>query len=610
MRIKRLLPLIIMPATFLLFSCINNDYDLSDVDTTVEVNVNDLVIPVNLDTITLDAMLDLEDDSRIQKVNGEYAVVEDGTFSSSPINVPSFTAAAPEISPISDDLEVQISSDITNLAKAKTRAAGGQLVFSYDITDSSTDVDISADDVDEAVVSIEHIGVESTVMKVTLAFTGLNNVVDSLEIEDLSFQFMKGLDAKVNIGTYDETTGVIEINNTQIDRKGGYKLTLNVTVNGIGSGSGMELSSDHKFTLFQECKTLTGRIAAYTYNLRSNFFNSDGSLNTEYLLENIPQTISYTCTPVIEDIVVEDFTGQVKYDIDGIDIDPVEMTDIPDVLSQTGTDIKLENPQIYLQLNNPVDSYGLYATAGLQLTSHIGSTTNNYSLDNDLRIDELDNKYCLSPKTPASYYKGMVEGEAVDFSDCTQQTFSTLGNVLSGTKIPETIDINVTDPQIPVQTVTDFRLGEDLDAVEGVYVFYAPLQLTENSQIVYSDTINDWNDEDVDAITISKLVVNADVTTNIPLELEFTAYPIDVNGKKILGSDGNFVVGSVDKAITYGVDESIEITISGTVTHLDGIIFEARVKGTDETDASLQPSQVIRLSNIKAKVSGSYQKEL
>ena len=97
-------------ATLCLSSCTNNDYDLSDIDTTVGVNVKELTIPLNLDVITLDAMLDMDENSQIKKQeNGEYAVVESGTFHSSTIKVPGFTAAAPSITPIEDELRMSNS---------------------------------------------------------------------------------------------------------------------------------------------------------------------------------------------------------------------------------------------------------------------------------------------------------------------------------------------------------------------------------------------------------------------------------------------------------------------------------------------------------------------
>ena len=593
-------------------SCVDDDYDLSDIDSTVELNVTDLVLPVNIDSITLATIFDLSDDSRVKNVGGVYALVEDGTFSSSPINVPSYTATLGEIAPIVADMTVNISSVYNAGSRAAARSAsGGTLVFSCDIPGDSTYVDAVAYDLDESIVEITRIGVEETGMRLTVSIAGLENVVDEVAVEDMAIQFIPGLEATISAGSYDMSTGIITIDDVTTT---GNKIDIEIAATGLTEASGMTLDEDRTFSVHQCCYVASGCIAAYSSNLLSGFFNTDGSINAEYLLNNVPQSATFTCAIDIDDIVASEFSGKVKYDIDGIDIDPVEMNDIPSVLNQLGTDIKLGNPQIYLQLNNPVYSYGIYATAGLDLASSTSGVVADHTLDSDIIIDEADNKYCLSPTDPGTYYSGTVEkdGEdvAVDFSGSEHCTFSTLGSVLSGEKMPDYVSIYVTDPNIPEQTVEKFKLGTDIDAVEGVYVFYAPLQLTSDSKIVYTDTVDGWNDEDVDAITVTKLVVDADLTTDIPIELDIKAYPISVGGGKIYDSSGNAVVGTVNTTVTYGIDEAIEITISGTVTHLDGIIVEAEASGTDETDDPLSPTETITLKNVKATVSGSYVKEL
>lgn len=105
MKVKTLKSMLLsMAMTCSLFSCVNGDYDLSDVDTTVGVKINYLTIPLNLDEVTLKSVLELEDDSQIKEVNGEYAVIEDGTFSSKGIELPSFVIEIPAIAPIKDQL--------------------------------------------------------------------------------------------------------------------------------------------------------------------------------------------------------------------------------------------------------------------------------------------------------------------------------------------------------------------------------------------------------------------------------------------------------------------------------------------------------------------------
>lgn len=91
-------------------SCVDNAYDLSDIDTTSRFNAKDLVIPMNIDQITLDQVLDLDDDSEVKTIvqNGKkiYAVQKDGTFKSDPIKVSAFTTTKPTINPITSTLDL------------------------------------------------------------------------------------------------------------------------------------------------------------------------------------------------------------------------------------------------------------------------------------------------------------------------------------------------------------------------------------------------------------------------------------------------------------------------------------------------------------------------
>ena len=63
-----------------LLACVDNAYDLSDIDSTVGGKVNNLIVPLKLDAITLQNMLNLEDDSQNKIINDEYAFLAEGSF--------------------------------------------------------------------------------------------------------------------------------------------------------------------------------------------------------------------------------------------------------------------------------------------------------------------------------------------------------------------------------------------------------------------------------------------------------------------------------------------------------------------------------------------------
>ncbi len=60
MKLSCLKRVLAMPVLLLtLAGCIEEGYDLTDIDTTSRFMVNDLVIPVNLDAITLKSVIDI-----------------------------------------------------------------------------------------------------------------------------------------------------------------------------------------------------------------------------------------------------------------------------------------------------------------------------------------------------------------------------------------------------------------------------------------------------------------------------------------------------------------------------------------------------------------------
>ncbi len=630
MRIKSLACLLLASvATLSFFSCINDDYDLSDVDTTVGVKVNDLTIPLNLDEVTLKSVLDLGDDSQIKEINGEYAVVENGEFSSEQIDIPSFTIKAPVIEPIKDVLPsfLHITEDdimswvgASGAKKINVEIMGVEKeveiddelkLISFDIKDAKSEFKIEADDIAKAIVNIDKIGAVAKI-RISLGFDGLENFVDAFELENLVVQLPKGLNATVSDGgKYDIESGILSFERFVSDK--GMEADIEIAISDIYSDkAGAKL--ENGYFSFENELWATGTLAVYARNLKDN-------VNILDLIK--VESVAYECGLTFPDgnIKITTFTGDVQYEVDGINVDPVSMKDIPDLLSQSGTDVKLVNPQIYVELNNPVyEDYKVYATTSLELVPNPNATGDQFKVD--VKVDAPMNQFCMSPNKPDNYYKNQGNGLLdVDFTNAEYLPFTNLGNILSGDGLPESIDINVVDPKIPAQHVKDFELGQKLGAVKGTYVFYAPLALAEGSKIKYTDTFDEWNDADIDAIEISKVKVNADMDSDIPFELEVKAFPIDKAGNKIMDN------GKVVEGKAYMIDANgnpmdvipakangpIVIEIEGTVRHLDGIILDAEIHGKDAATSqgnALKPGQHIKLNNLRIQVSGEYVKEL
>ena len=570
-----------LPLTCSFVSCINSDYDLSDIDTTVGITVNDLVIPINLDQIALSDVLDLKDDSQIKEVNGIYAVVKDGTFSSDEIEIPSFSAPAPYVEPISSVLYI----DTENMAKAGLKA--GNKVAKYPITDANTSFVYHSDDISKYILDAQTFDLNSS-LNVDIIVNGLDGITNSFEIENFSIQLPAGMKAVSDKGVYDAETGLLNFGNVTGQNN---RYSFSVDFSRMNLDKSGAVLKDGKFDFSGEIFVKTGEIAIY-----DNFVSGK-------TVSDLPEEVVFKGNADMSDMAISGFDGVVYYDIEGIDVEPISMTDIPDILNQTGTDIILDNPQIYVSMNNPVADKGLSASVGFALTPvREGETSQTLTLDGDSLVighnKPLNEHYafCMSPYKPDTYYTGFEDAEFCEFS--------TLGKVLSGTKLPESINIDVVNPNVWAQEVYGFELGQKLDRVNGTYSFYAPLALTENSVIAYKDTIDGWNDKDVDSIEISEAIINAVVTTDVPLALDIKAEPIDKYGNVIENVE---VEGASVGIKAQG--QPIEISIKGIIRHLDGIILTARAQ-SGVSDESLAPGHNITLTDIKAKVSGIYRTEL
>ena len=573
--------------SMLFVGCMDEKYDLSDIDSDVTVNVKDLTIPVNIDDITLSSVLDLEEDDEIKEINGIYAVVKKGDFHSNAISIDPFVIRKPSITPISADINVQNTFSIPNLPAGITVSlipAGTKLIcFDIASANASTDISLRATNVDASIVSINTIGADA-VLTASLQFSGLENFVNDFYIEDLVLYLPKYLNASISDGgVYDKATGKVTFASSLISSQNLSK-NITITVKDIYASQAGATLKDGVFSYSSSCKA-EGSITVYKENLKPT-----ADINALLQLNKI----RYNCSLAFDrDIQITDFSGNVDYTVKGINVDPISLENIPDVLNQTGTQIGLENPQIYVKLNNPLHSMNVSPTADLEL---IPNPASDQKFKTSITADKADNIFCLSPVRPNNFFS---DNES-DYSQAQHVAFSNLGQVLYGNRIPTSIQLDI--KAFAKQEVNNFHLG-NYEPVNGEYTFYAPLQLTDESHIAYEDTIDGWNDEDVDAITISKITINAEVTKDIPYGVTLDFWPINKNGQKI-----ETVKGTATLSKDANKPQPLIINMEGTVTHLDGIIIKAKVDAA--STATLAPTMKLKVSNLKAKVSGSYDKEL
>lgn len=529
-------------------SCIDDNYDLSDINTDMRFQVNDLTIPVNIDQIEMRSILDLKEDGTVKEVNGEYAILENGGFTSGEINIPQFTIASPYIEPYSETLQVSSGS--------------------YPISTPAIPFVARGNDISDCIITFDS---GRTDTRFTLSLTADN--ASGLELIDGVFQLPPSLEATCSQGKYDPQTGLLTLNHT-------VALTQPIVVNvtRVNRESGVDFNAgDHS-------ASFSGSIAL-----------NSGQLRVESQANSITLRANFT----LDDLPVKSLSGILHYDIEDVNISDVELNNLPDILTDEQTDITLRNPQIFFSIFNPLQRYKVYATSGMTigayrseiLSGEFSPEPNSFSTTTD-HADGIYN-FCMAPK--AGIYDGYTNPIFVPFP--------TLGGILAGQGLPDRLKIALDSPCFPAQHVTDFPLGIDAGMASGHYTFFVPLAFGAGSRVVYTDHIDGWGSDDLNYLVITKLDVKATVSTNIPIALNFTGYPIDKYGNQIsnVQIEGATLPANAD-------NYELHLRISGEVRDLDGIRFTA-VATADGQDEALKPGMTIKLTDIRPTASGYYEKE-
>lgn len=571
-----------------LSGCVDSDYDLSDIDTTSRIPVNDLVIPVNIDPVKLGDVITYDDDSEIKAItiDGEefFAFEDNGEFHSDPIEISKVKAAAPTLASTTKTLDQVIADQQTSATGMDGRTA------TYDIQEQGNKFTYDAGKVDNAITALYSAKTEPIQFKIHLdALSVTDNDVEKMYFDDIVVRLPKGLTATTSHGTYNSATGLWTIPYIEVQ---GSACDAQLTASAVDfRASGAAIDTSHHFVFKSEFKVLGGRLTIV-------------SRNENVLPEQLEFRVSYSLT----DMVANSICGVINYKMDGFDIAPLSLSDIPDFLDCEGTKIQLQNPQIYLQLNNPVAGSGLDVQAGLTLTAERNNAPDvalsaeaPFVVGHDLGVTGPYN-YVLTPKdakltTPSEYAQNLSR---VDFNSFGSIFMPPASSPDAG--MPDRIAVTVSDPQIPSSEVTDFALGVTIPAVKGSYKVVAPLALTDQAVIIYTDTKDGWGSEDLEALTIEKLTLTATATSTAPVAVELSAWPIDKDGntlRDVVVTSNTLEAGATDAPIT--------ITLTGTVRNLDGVKFQARVKGAN--GQALAPGQMITLKKVRATVGGYYERK-
>lgn len=573
-----------------LTGCIDNGYDLSDIDTTTQVKISNLTLPLQLEPVVLSDIIELDDSEdekvKLVTINGQtfYAVEESGSYHSDPIKINEFNVYSDQLEPTHAEF-IRIN---VNKAPRRNRRSGGTTVDFTLRQEVPNTLSYDATSIDASIHSLTHISFTTANFTIKLKMNSIPGVQQTA-LRNVKLNIPKGLTLQSAGFSYDPATGILTIPELAVSADGTARIVLPV--------SGIDLKANGILLDYP----------THSMSLHSNFNIEEAdlvlTLGAGSSESSLPTTLSFDVSYAFDDLHVTDIDGSIEYNIDGsgLNIEPITLNDLPDFLAGDGTNLILANPQIYLDINNPVAGEKLTYQSGLNITvNRDGKPSRDITLDRftvGCSNGTGPYHYCLSPKRPTDVPQEFQSGlEWVEYPN--------LGTVLSGEGIPQSLKVSLVDPKIPLTDVKGMAIGRNLPRMEGSYRFLAPLALagdaTSGSVIVYTDRNDGWNDEDVDKIEIDTMVLACSASSTLPLNATLTAHPLDKDGHIInnVSVEGATLPANAD-------NHDLRLNITGEIRHLDGVEFTATVR-PDGSEAVLEPGMTITLKNIRVTVNGNY----
>lgn len=553
--------LLSLTAVSIITGCVDDKYDLKDIDTTSRFIVDNLTVPLNLSEIKLENVVNLDDNENISTIDGKYAISKSGEIEPTEFNIAGVYVAAPSIN--STNLSLNIPG-VSNIALPELTLPPVALTGM-----DMADYEFKMQNVDNALVELKDVKTkEDITIDVVLSIPNeLAGGDNKISFTNLKLQLPWGL--MIADDNYNRATGLLEVAELAVGSDGKGRLQLNA--------SGLELGEK-------------GKVQNGTLDITGQVGILGGELNISVKNTVVPSNLDIRADYLVSSFDIASFSGAIDYQMDNIEIDPISLSDLPDFLDNSETNIIIANPQILVNFRNPVGKYGLSGTGVISLTSEF---------KNGQSVDYESDPFTLS-------------GEESNLAFCTEKVgytrvpFDGLRNVLSNgnSGLPKSIKVNIHDIRFASE-VKDFPLG-DLGSAAGAYEFNAPLGFGDGSKVVYESTESGWGSDDLDKVNITHISLKANCSTNLPVSVKLEVFPVDKNGNEIAIDEnaGKFHVPAMANK------EKVELIISakngGTITDFDGVRFVATVEQNDGNTEAIGPNLFINLSELSVTVDGYY----
>lgn len=597
---ERLLPAAFAVGMLALGSCTNNDYDLNGVDMTMGFGGDELTIPSSsTNEIKLSEVLELEEDGSVKlDADSNYVFQLAGN---------DVTAAHPNVAPVT--LEAKELASQTFVFSAGSNAKSHRIARVGDSYDIDKELDpqemIRYDGNSKEVKELLSAEVASAKLTVALDFSGLKSGISTISVLKMM------LPGFLDISKSDVTVSQSGVNyDVALEDEG-----MGVTLNNVPTSSNLTLTINVKKLNF-EGKRANSRFGKLTINETTHDINLKGYFNMALKANfNITSAtvseLSITAKVCSDAMTIKKATGEFDPDIN-IDLGKMEVTGVPDFLTDGSVVVDLANPQIRLSVANDMEVAALIAGKYNGVTTQAEAYKNGQIIAT-VNLPGMEIKKASEAATTKLCICRTSEGVGPEYEPKTVPTLSDLIRT-----IPDSICIRNINARANLDETATFEFGHTYN-VQPNYEVYAPIAFAEDAQIVYKDSADGWNDDlkDLKLSDEAYVEMTANVKSCVPIYLNIKAEPVDVNGnvisdKKLKVEIPNGINASTDGKTPATTAISIKISQheDDALKLLNGLRFTITGAAKKEGQTTVvgktlnARDHTLKLSDIKIKIKG------
>lgn len=445
--------------------------------------------------------------------------------------------------------------------------------------------------VDKSVKSLTKANMKPVTMKLTLGFSGISSVISKIKKATLTLPGYLSLNRVVCDGNDMPipTSSRIDIADISTSRDMVLTITSNELLFSEQDAYGtLSIAEDGKIDM-----------DGY-FGLKIDDFEMTGTPSAS--------NMSIAAKVEVQNIELVSATGIFDPEVNFGSLGEVDVTGVPDFLSDDNVVADLANPQILLTINNEMD-----AAATVKATM---AATKNGQTTASVALPEMQiHKNSVSPTTQICICRAKTPELVNQYGDANVYAVSNLSTLIN--KIPDHVSIGNVEARADQSQEATVEFGKPYHITPS-YKVYAPLAFGKDAVIEYSDQFDGWND-DIDDLELSEntyVRLTADAISKVPAALILEATPLGVGGADISNLiEVNIKKGEVsastdgETAVTSPLEVEIREKVKGGLKQLDGLSYKVQGKathnGTTVEGITLNANKhTLKLNNIKVKLVG------